>query len=153
MKLLVDTSVWSLALRRKPRDLSASERALVLLLRELIHEGFTVLIGIVRQEILSGVSDDTFDRLREYLRDFDDEPTIIEDFEEGARCRNRCVSAGIASSTTDMLICAVAIRLDLPIFTTDADFTRYAKHLPLRLTTPKYIQEIINGSRAQEPDD
>jgi hypothetical protein len=35
-----------------------------------------------------------------------------------------------------MLICAMAYRYDVPIFTTDPDFLGYAKHLPIRLHEP-----------------
>jgi predicted nucleic acid-binding protein len=60
----------------------------------------------------------------------------VEDFEEAARANNTCRAAGVAGTLVDMLLCAVAARLDAPVFTTDADFTRYARHLPLRLHRP-----------------
>ena len=93
-----------------------------------------LLIGPVRQEILSGVRDDsTFDRLREHLRAFDDEPLNFDDYEEAARCHNVCRRAGVAGSSVDFLLCAVALRRHAEIFTTDVDFRRYAEHLPLSL--------------------
>lgn len=55
MNVLVDTSVWSLALRRKAHDLDTAERLRVEALGELIREGRAKLIGLVRQELLSGV--------------------------------------------------------------------------------------------------
>jgi hypothetical protein len=46
---------------------------------------------------------------------------------------NRCRAAGIAGSPVDFLICAAAERLAVPIFTTDVDFPRFARHVPIRL--------------------
>ncbi len=93
-----------------------------------------MLIGPIRQEILSGVrAESAFERLRDHLRAFDDEPLSFHDYEEAARCHNVCRAAGVAGSGVDFLLCAVALRRQAGIFTTDADFTRYAEHLPLSL--------------------
>jgi len=40
---------------------------------------------------------------------------------------------GEGAGSIDLLICAIAYRHKLAIFTTDRDFDRYAKHLPIRL--------------------
>ncbi len=61
----------------------------------------------------------------------------VADFEEAARARNVCQAKGIAGSPTDMLMCAVALRHGWSIFTEDADFGRYAKHLPIQLHQPR----------------
>ena len=93
-----------------------------------------MLVGAVRQELLSGTPDpNAFDRLREHLRDFLDEPPTVDDYEDAARCNNVCRSAGIATSQVDMLLCAIARRLEIPVLTTDGDFDRYALHLSVRL--------------------
>jgi hypothetical protein len=55
VNILVDTSVWSLALRRKAEDLNATEKSMVAELTELIKEGRARIIGLVRQELLSGI--------------------------------------------------------------------------------------------------
>ncbi len=134
MKVLVDATVWSLALRRRREDLSQTERNLVLAWRDLVRERRAALIGPVRQEVLSGISDEAvFERLRDHLLFFEDEPMTSADFEEAARCSNRCRAAGVAGTTVDFMICAVAIRCGLEIFTTDDDFKLYADHLPIRL--------------------
>lgn len=134
MNVLVDTSVWSVALRRKAKDLNGDEQKLVAALTELIREGSVVLIGVVRQEILSGLKDsNVFEKLSEVLQAFPDETLNSDDYEEAARCYNRCRTKGIASSTVDMLICGVVLRRQLAIFTTDPDFTQYAKHVPIQL--------------------
>ena len=130
MKVLADTSVWSLALRRRSR----AAGALVDELRALIEEGRVAIIGPIRQELLSGIRDAvTFARLRDHLRAFEDEPLEAADFERAAEHFNTCRARGIQGSNTDFLICAAAERRRLPILTTDADFTRYARVLPITL--------------------
>ena len=57
MMVLVDTSVWSLALRRKPSNLGARDQAHSEALRELVREGRVQIVGPVRQELLSGIRD------------------------------------------------------------------------------------------------
>lgn len=130
MTVLVDTSVWSLALRR--RDLS--EAPAVLELRELIQESRAHLIGAVRQEVLSGIREKAqFEKLRDRLRGFPDLPVRTVDHERAAEFLNLCRSRGIQGSNTDFLLCAVAERYGLEILTTDEDFPLYARHLPVRL--------------------
>ena len=106
--------------------------------RALLREGRAVLLGAVRQEILSGVrTEQQYWRLHGALREYADEPTTPEDYEEAARCFNRCRGSGIQGSSTDFLICAVALRLGAAIFTSDGDFALYARHLPLQLHEPR----------------
>ncbi|MGC1273133.1 MAG: PIN domain-containing protein [Planctomycetaceae bacterium] len=138
MTVLVDTSVWTLALRRRRKQLDASQRWIERELSDLIREGDVAVIGPVRQELLSGIADaGAFERLRGHLRHFEDEPLTIEDFEEAARCHNRCRSAGISGSAIDFLLCAAALRRGWEIFTTDSDFDRYAAELGLSLHEPR----------------
>ncbi len=130
MKVLVDTSVWSLALRRDAPAHGAHEREL----RELLREDRIVMLGPIRQELLSGIrSEAQFKQLRGKLRAFGDAGLEREDYEEAALCSNRCRAAGVQGGTVDFLICAVAQRRKLPVFTTDADFNHYAKVLGLKL--------------------
>lgn len=137
MKFLVDTPVWSIALRRKSKSLSPGEKQFKLELADMVRDGNAVIIGPVRQEVLSGLSDEAvFEGLRDHLRFFDDEPMSSADFEEAARCSNRCRAAGVAGTAVDFTICAVAIRCGLATFTTDDDFTLYAEHLPIALHAP-----------------
>jgi len=132
--VLVDTSVWSLALRRKPTDLNPREKLLTKALADLIREGRAQIVGPIRQELLSGIrEEERFHALRKHLRAFDEPRLEAEDYEEAARMNNRCRGRGIAGSAVDFLICAAAHRREWEIFTTDRDFTRYAKALPLRL--------------------
>ncbi len=92
------------------------------------------LIGPVRQEVLSGIAGQAaFDKVRDRLRAFLDEPLERETWEEAARAHNACRAAGIAGSAGDFLICAAALRGNLALLTTDRDFSRYARVLPLTL--------------------
>ncbi|HEY6769470.1 MAG TPA: PIN domain-containing protein [Candidatus Sulfotelmatobacter sp.] len=137
MTILVDTPIWSLVLRRKKQDLSYTERTLTAMLIELIDRSSVQLIGLVRQELLSGLREEIeFTRLRNYLRDFPDSAIEIDDYEEAARISNECRKVGITGSSVDMLICAVALRRDWRIFTADRDFVRYARVIPLKLLEP-----------------
>ena len=132
--VLVDTPIWSLALRRKPADLNAQEQRLTRALAELIREGRALIMGVVRQEILSGIREaHTFEKLRDYLRAFDDVPLNVRDYEEAAQIHDRCRRRGIAGSAIDFLICAVAARHGWQVFTTDADFERYRKTVDFSL--------------------
>jgi len=134
MTVLVDTPVWSLALRRRPEHLSESQQGLVNVLAELIREGRAQMLGPVRQELLSGIREETqYKRIREYLRAFREPSLEAEDYEDAARMSNRCRSGGTAGSSVDFLICAAAHRRGWAILTTDRDFQNYASVLPLRL--------------------
>lgn len=134
MMVLVDTPVWSLALRRKQSDLSPREQDLKSALQELVLDGRAQIVGPVRQELFSGIrAEETFRRVRDALRAFDEPQLQVEDYEEAARISNVCRARGIAGSAIDFLICAVAHLRHWEVFTTDHDFVRYSKVLPLRL--------------------
>ena len=129
MKVLVDTSVWSLALRRRsPTHPSVDE------LRRLIVAGRAAIIGPIRQEILSGIRDaGAFERLRDRLGAFPDEPLTTADYERAAGFFNACRAKGVQGSNTDFLLCAASVRHRMPLLTTDRDFSRYATVIPLAL--------------------
>jgi predicted nucleic acid-binding protein len=134
MSLLVDTPVWSLALRRKHADLSPREDRVTQALAEVIRDGRAQLVGVVRQELLSGIrEEERFRKLRDYLRAFDDPPLETGDYEQAAQMHNRCRARGIAGSAIDFLICAMASRRNWQIFTTDKDFEHYRRVLGLKL--------------------
>jgi hypothetical protein len=140
MNVLVDTSVWSLALRRtkidskpgEPKDIYVTE------LRELINEVRAQIIGPIRQELLSGISSQAqFEKLRDYLRSFQDLPVDSQDYERAAELFNSCRNKGVQGSHIDFLICAVAQRYNIPIFTTDKDFSLYAQLIDIVLHEPR----------------
>jgi predicted nucleic acid-binding protein len=128
--VLVDTCIWSLALRGN----SPKETAIASQLTQLIDDNQVKIIGPIRQEVLSGYSDKNgFDKLRQKLKYFPNELVIDADYESAAEYSNFCRTKGVQGSHIDFLICAVAVRQKLKIFTTDKDFKLYAKHLPLTL--------------------
>ena len=130
MMVLVDTSVWSLALRR--RIMASSEHAQELI--KLINNMHVQMIGPIRQEILSGIRvESQFVAVRDQLRAFPDLLLTSDDFEYAAELFNIVRAKGIQGSSTDFLICSVSLRHFLPIFTTDNDFNFFAKHIPIKL--------------------
>jgi predicted nucleic acid-binding protein len=138
MMVLVDTPVWSLALRRKSSELQAREKVVTAALEELLRDGRAQIIGVIREELLSGIrEEEQFRKLRDYLRAFDDPVLETSDYEEAARMHNQCRSRGVAGSAIDFLICAVAGRRGWQIFTMDRDFERYGKVLRTKLYAAK----------------
>jgi predicted nucleic acid-binding protein len=130
MSVLVDTSVWSLALRRARPMVSPH----VARLADLVRSGEVVLIGPIRQEILSGIRNRAhFVRMRDHLASFPDLPLRTDDFVRAAEHANTCRAGGVQGSSTDFVITAVSERYDLEILTTDRDFERFARVLPIRL--------------------
>ena len=128
MKVLVDTSVWSLALRRNEQS------EISIKLADLILSSIVVMIGPVRQELLSGISNkNTFLTLKSKLDAFDDYPITKYEYERAAEFYNNCRKHGIQGSHVDFLICAVAHNNGLYIFTTDEDFHSFMKYLPIKL--------------------
>jgi predicted nucleic acid-binding protein len=133
LNVLVDTSVWSAAIRR--HTVAKTPEAEVLAV--LIREGRAGLIGAVRQELLSGLRHaEQFRRIRDQLRAFPDLSVTMTDHELAAEYFNTCRGHGVQGSNTDFLLCAVADRHRIPIYTTDADFEYFGRHLPVRLYRP-----------------
>ena len=135
MNVLVDTSIWSLALRRSPiHEIPAEQRQQIQLLEELILAGRARLLGLVRQELLSGIKrQEQFVRLRGELRTFPDVELGGADYERAAEMNNKCRSHGVSGNLTDYLICSVSSSRDWAIYTSDRDFDRYARHLDIKL--------------------
>jgi predicted nucleic acid-binding protein len=138
VKVLVDTSVWSLALRRPANNpLSPQQRASVSALGELVRDGRAMMIGAIRQELLSGVKTQSqFDVLRDSLGAFEDVLLSREIYESAAQTFNSCRANGVQGSNTDFLICAVSMFHQVPIFTLDGDFLMYQSWLPVQLYEP-----------------
>jgi len=129
MNIIVDTCVWSMVLRRNDPDRKLMEK-----LTELISEGRVVMLGSIRQEILSGVADrKQFQKLKSKLSAFMDLTLRTEHYETAASFYNKCREKGVQGSHIDYLICAVSIVEKMALFTTDKDFNHYKKHLGIRL--------------------
>jgi predicted nucleic acid-binding protein len=131
MSLLVDTSVWSLALRRDAPPDVPEVRAL----RDALAGGEIVATtGVILQELLQGVVPErartqiieTFTAL-EYLA------PSREDHVAAAGVRNTLRSAGVPVGTTDALITHLAIAGGHTLLTADKDFQTASSHVSLRL--------------------
>jgi predicted nucleic acid-binding protein len=131
MNVIVDTVIWSLALRRHPPD---QNREIISQLQDLIQSNRVLMLGAIRQEILSGIKNqEQFNRLRDTLRVFPNLKLHTADYEKAAELFNICRQNGIQGSNTDFLICAVSDRCNSQIFTTDQDFQNFQLHIPVRL--------------------
>ena len=130
MKVLVDTNIWSQALRRKKNICNQC----VDRLKELVLSNQVVMIGPIRQELLSGIAnDDDFARLKSKLEPFDDFPISSQSYITAAQFYNKCRRQGVQGSMIDFLICAVAVNNDMLIYTNDNDFYGFSEHLPIKL--------------------
>ena len=139
MNVIVDTCVWSLALRKsKKQRLSAEQQNYVNELKELITEVRVQFVGAIRQELLCGIkSNIQFTQLKHHLHSFDDLPVKQIDYEMAAEFFNKARSQGIQGSNTDFLLCAISYRLDIPIFTLDKDFINFRSIFSVRLHLPR----------------
>jgi predicted nucleic acid-binding protein len=130
VKVLVDTPIWSYALRSSKKEYQNERNQLELLIRDQR----ALIIGPIRQEILSGYSDlRKYKKLKEKLSFFENTPIRDIDYESAAELCNHCRKKGVQGSHIDFLICAVAKRIDVPIFTTDIDFPNYQKVISIKL--------------------
>ena len=131
MTLLVDTSVWSLALRRDAPSAAAEVAAL----RRALGGGDPVLTtGLILQELLQGFIGPR--SRKEIIDRFSALPLVAPDRQDhidAADLRNKCRRAGLQIGTIDALLAQLCLRHDLDLLTTDADFTRVASIYPLRL--------------------
>lgn len=131
MSLFVDTSVWSLALRRDQPDRSAEVAALI---RALESGEALFTTGLVLQEILQGFAGP---RSRGQLVErFSAFPLIVPDRDDhihAAEVRNHCRRKGVQIGTIDALLAQLCIRHDLTMLTTDKDFSSIAKHAALKV--------------------
>ena len=130
MTLFVDTSVWSLALRRDAPEPSPEVQAL---LHALDDDETIITTGLVLQELLQGFSGP---RAREaLLQRFTALPLLIperRDHIEAADLRNRCRRKGLQLGTIDALLAQLCLRHDLVMLTTDLDFHRVSRITGLR---------------------
>jgi predicted nucleic acid-binding protein len=130
MKILVDTPIWSYAFRSKKSGFSEHVNTLI----EIISNNNVVIIGAIKQEILSGYSDaNKFEKLKAKMESFENTAIVDEDYIQAANFSNQCRIKGVQGSPIDFLICAVAFRLGIKIFTTDKDFFHYQKHIAIEL--------------------
>ncbi len=130
MKVLVDTCIWSHALRSNKSEFATEVKNL----ETLIADQRVLIIGAIRQEVLSGYSDVTkFELLKTKLSYFENTAILDEDYIIAAKFYNECRKKGVQGSHIDLLICAVAVRINSQIFTSDKDFGFYQQYLPIKL--------------------
>ena len=131
--IVVDTSVWSLALRRARADVPPHPA--VVLLKELIAQEADLCIpGIVLQEVLSGVRHQAqFDKLRAALHPFSVEPASEDVHVRAAEMFNACQRAGVSATAIDCLIAATAERLQAKVLAVDGDYQHIATVVPLEI--------------------
>ena len=131
MSLFVDTSVWSLALRRD----SVPEEPEIQRLRDALRGGETIhTTGIVLQELLQGYRGPrAWERIVERFRTL---PLLIpgrDDYIKAAELRNKCRYHGIQVGTIDALLAQLCINRNLTMLSTDQDFSHMADRTPLQL--------------------
>ena len=131
MKILIDTSIWSLALRRQSGVVNPES----VMLRTLIEQGEDIhLLGIVLQEVLQGIKNPKdFHILKDYLDAFPLIELTREDYVKAAELKNRLIKKGKQISTIDALIASASISYSCYLFTTDKDFENIAQHSSLKL--------------------
>lgn len=130
MKVLVDTCIWSYALRKDNDKHTHFTHEL----SELIKESRVEIIGAIRQETLSGIKENNqFKAIKQGMSSFPDVIVSQQDYELAAELFNQARSKGIQGANTDFLICAVSLNHDFSIFTNDKDFEYLKKHIPIRL--------------------
>jgi len=128
---MVDTSVWSLALRRDPPLVLPQ----VTVLRQALEsEAMVVTTGLVLQELLQGFAGPR--ARKDLIEHFGALPMITpsrEDHIEAADLRNTCRRAGVQMGTIDALLAQLCIHHGLTLLTTDKDFSHAALHCPLKV--------------------
>jgi hypothetical protein len=130
MNVLVDTSVWSAALRRG----KSADPSVVMALQNLIFDHKVEIMGPIRQELLSGIREQAqVKKLEKHLAAFPDLEIETADYVLAATFFNVCRAHGVQGSSTDFLICAVGVRRQLSIYTVDKDFLNFEKYLPIVL--------------------
>jgi len=131
VRILVDTSVWSLTLRRKSGIVN--QEAVILM--NLIEQGEDIyLLGIILQEILQGIKNPKdFHVLEQYFEAFPLIGLTREDHVKAAELKNNLIKKGKQISTIDALIASTAISHNCYLFTTDEDFKHIVRHSKLQL--------------------
>jgi len=131
MTLLVDTSVWSLALRR---DHDVAVPQVQALRGALEGDGIVVTTGLVLQELLQGFAGPR--ARKDIIERFAALPLLSpdrQDHVDAAQLRNRCRRAGVQLGTIDALLAQLCMRHHITLLTTDNDFVHAAAHCALRV--------------------
>jgi predicted nucleic acid-binding protein len=136
--LLVDTSVWSLALRR---DASGAEPEVQALKDALLGTDVVVTTGLILQELLQGFAGPK--ARAQVIERFAALPLLQPDRDDhvaAAEMRNTCRRAGVQVGTIDALLIQLCVHHGLTLLTTDKDFVLASKHVALRLWAPRGVK-------------
>lgn len=131
MSLFVDTSVWSLALRR---DVPAQVPEVRELVRALEAGNAIFTTGLVLQELLQGFSGPKAQS--QIVERFAALPLLVpdrQDYVDAAGIRNACRRKGVQLGTIDALLAQLCIRHQLVLLSADRDYQQAARHVPLRI--------------------
>ena len=130
-RVIIDTSVWSEALRRKKNTINSSET----IIRKIIEKDIEILLlGIILQEILSGISNEKlYNEIKKILDDFVYLKTTKNDYIYASELSNKCRSNGIKAGSIDYLIASTTIQNDLYLVTYDKDFVNISKYTDLKI--------------------
>jgi len=136
MTLLVDTSVWSLALRR---DVKVATKEVVALREAIEGSDAVVTTGLVLQELLQGFNGPN-DR-QAIIDRFGALPLIQPDRRQdhvaAAEVRNACRRSGVQIGTIDALLIQLCGRYDLTLLSADKDFLNASRFVPFKLWASK----------------
>ena len=132
MSVIVDTSVWSLALRRKETPDFDPQ---IIKLTSLLNSNQPIfLLGVIIAEILQGIRNEkTFEAVKDHLNAFQIIELEREDYIESAKLRNLCLNKGITIQTIDAIIATASIKNGIPLLTSDKDFSNIASITSLQL--------------------
>ena len=135
MNIVIDTSVWSLLLRR--RQVDETDPYVQAFRRHMGRNDAVWLLGPVIQELLDGTrraSD--FEHVQSAMESL---PLIALDrrtYVSAARISNACRRGGVQARPVDALIAAACIENGLPLLTADRDFLQIARHCELLILPP-----------------
>ncbi len=131
IRFIIDTSVWSEALRRKKNTVNSSDTVV----RRIIENDYEIVVaGIILQEILSSIADEKLFRdIKDILKDFQYIDATKNDHIYASELSNKCRSKGIIAGSVDFLIASVAIRNELELVTFDNDLFNISKHTDLKI--------------------
>jgi predicted nucleic acid-binding protein len=136
LNVFVDTSVWSLALRRDaPPDVPEVHE-----LRRSLETGAVYCTGLVLQELLEGFSKPKAHR--QIIAHFSTLPFLVPDREDhihAAGMRNRCRRKGVQAGTNDALLAQLCVRYDLMMLSMDGDFRNMASIVSLSVWSPNSV--------------
>ena len=138
-KFIIDTSVWSEALRRKKNTINSSETVV----RKIIeNEDEIVILGIILQEILTGIlNEKLFIEIKDILDDLLYLEITKNDYIYASELCNKCRSKGITAGSIDFLIASTAIRNELQLVTFDKDFFNISNYSDLKILDIDHLLE------------